>query len=92
MGRLRALAARVKHRENVRQQLAEIAAEDKRFWERKRFDQSTFWKDDEREPRSLIGSSWPSLEEWLMKFCPIGGHNTSLRNAARRGRANNGVW
>ena len=41
-------------------------AEDRRFFDRRRFDQGTFWYAP--EPRSLPPSTWPALVEAIKKW------------------------
>jgi len=41
-------------------------AENARFSNRLQFGRSKFWKDP--EPRSLVGSTWPMLEEAVRKY------------------------
>jgi hypothetical protein len=50
-----------------KQTRAEIQAEDKKFFDRRRFDQGTFWK-KHPEPRSLIPSVWPAFEAAVRKW------------------------
>jgi len=42
--------------------------EDRRFWDRRRFDQGSFWHIGESEPRSLPQSTWPALAEAIKKW------------------------
>jgi hypothetical protein len=43
--------------------------EDRRFFDRLRFDQSAIWNwNRPREPRSLIPSTWPRLEAEMRKY------------------------
>jgi hypothetical protein len=48
---------------------AERLAEDRRFSDRLRFDQSKVWNwNRPKEPRSIIRSSWPALEDAMHRF------------------------